>query len=254
MSRIDVIEGCEDFTLGDGRTGALVLHGFTSSPQVVRPLGERLADAGLRVVGPRLPGHGTTWQDCNRYGHADWAEAVGTAFEKLRAETEHTFVVGFSFGAALALDLAARKGDEVAGIVAIAPFLFTKDPRRFLAPAMAIATRSIPGVGNDIAHPTNREVVYERFPSRSGYKMMRFARRAKSALPRVSQPILIMHSRTDNTAPPDNSRYIHDNVSSRDKELVWYDRSRHVLPLDNDADDVAERTIDFIQQRARSAV
>lgn len=249
MADVEVLKGCEEFDLGQGSTGALVLHGFTSSPQVVRPLGERLADAGLRALGPRLPGHGTTWQDCNRYAAADWVEMVETFFDRLRDETDKMFIVGFSFGAALALDLAARRAEDVAGLVLISPFLFTTDPKRFLAPALAVAVKSIPGVGNDIAHPTNREVVYDRFPSRSGYAMMRFAKRTKASVPTVRQPILIMHSRTDNTAPPANARYIHDNVGSSDKELVWYDRSRHVLPLDVDADDVAQRTVAFIQKR-----
>ena len=55
----------EPFYSGDGRLGVLVLHGFTGSPRSVRPWGEHLAGEGFRVAVPRLPGHGTTWQDLN---------------------------------------------------------------------------------------------------------------------------------------------------------------------------------------------
>lgn len=254
MREIQVLDGCEEFEFPGGPAGALVLHGFTSSPQVVRPLGEGLAAAGIGALGPRLPGHGTTWQDSNRYSARDWVETVDDSVARLKERTDQVFVVGFSFGAALALDLAARRPDDVAGMVLVAPFLFTRDPRRFLAPAMAVATRSIPGVGNDIAHPTNREVAYERVPSRSAYSMIRFCARTKRLVPTITQPILILHSHNDHTAIPANAQYIHDNVGSDDKELVWYERSYHILPLDHDADDVIRRTTSFIQERSRSAV
>ena len=47
---------------GDSR-GALVLHGFTGNPQSMRGAGLALADAGLTVELPLLPGHGTDVAD-----------------------------------------------------------------------------------------------------------------------------------------------------------------------------------------------
>ncbi len=48
------------------RIGVLLVHGFTGSPASVVPWGRAMAGHGYGVAVPRLPGHGTTWQELNR--------------------------------------------------------------------------------------------------------------------------------------------------------------------------------------------
>ena len=62
------------FNLGDGADACLLLHGLTGAPSEVRPVGEALARAGFRAVGPLLPGHGTTPQDLEVVTRADGSE------------------------------------------------------------------------------------------------------------------------------------------------------------------------------------
>ena len=45
---------------GGGRAAALCLHGLTGTPYEVRPLGEALAAAGIRALGPALQSVGVT--------------------------------------------------------------------------------------------------------------------------------------------------------------------------------------------------
>ena len=100
---IEIRQGAEEFTLGGGPTGVLLIHGFTGSPHSMRGLGEYLADRGLSARGLRLPGHATSWQDCNTKKAKDWLEAVDEEFERFSAAHEEVFVVGLSFGATLAV-------------------------------------------------------------------------------------------------------------------------------------------------------
>ena len=58
-----VMPGAEPFFHSGGNTGVLLCHGFTGTPASLRPWADTLAAAGLTVSLPRLPGHGTTWQD-----------------------------------------------------------------------------------------------------------------------------------------------------------------------------------------------
>jgi carboxylesterase len=220
----------------------------------MRALGDFLAAQGVRVRAPRLPGHGTTWQDLNTRKAPEWRSCVAENFDALRAEVEEVFLVGLSFGAALSLDLAAARGDQVAGIVTLAGMVFTKDPRRHLAPVIKRIVSSLPGVGNDIADPTLKEIVYDRLPTRSTHEMLGVCARAKAGLPSIHSPILVMHGRNDHTVHPDNAQYIYDNVGSTDKELVMLERSNHVITLDYERDEVYSRTSEFIKQRARHAV
>ena len=102
---------------------------------------------------PLLPGHGTTWQDCNGTGWPDWYGAVDDAFAELRQRCGQVFVAGLSMGGTLALALAEHHGSAVSGLVLVNPSLLTlrKDAR--LAPLLAPLVPAFPPIGNDIATP-----------------------------------------------------------------------------------------------------
>lgn len=251
MAEAAVMPGAEDIDVGSGPAGALLVHGFTSTPQSLRPLGERLASVGMRVSGPRLPGHGTAWEDLNRRDHRDWTAAVEGAYLRLSAACDEVFVVAMSFGVALAVDLCARRPGGVAGLVAISGLVATRDPRRHLAAVIRRITPTVAGVANDIADPTGKELAYDVLPTAATHSMLRFLRRARTALPRVTCPVLVMQSRRDHVVEPRNAVIIHDSVGAADRRIVWYERSYHVLTLDYDRADVYEQTVRFVKEHSR---
>lgn len=103
----------------NGPTGVLVLHGFTGSPQTVRPLALRFAEAGHSVEVPLLPGHGTKIEDMVPTRFDDWYRAASAAYSDLESRCERVVVVGLSMGGTLATLLAVDH--EPAGLVAINP-------------------------------------------------------------------------------------------------------------------------------------
>lgn len=250
MQEFKVLEGAEEFELGEGPVGVLLVHGFTGSPQSVRPLGEYLADRGIAVMAPRLPGHGTTWQDLNTRKAEEWVAHVEEAFNVFAAEKEEVFLVGLSFGAALCLNFAAHYPERIDGVVALSTFLLTKDPLRFLAPVIRRVVRSIPGAANDIADPEQRELAYDRLPTGAAHVMLQWVKQTRRNLGAIRAPLLLMHSRNDHTAHPSAASLVYDSVSSEDKQIVWYDRSYHVITLDLDREDVYRRTFEFIKERS----
>lgn len=254
MKQIEIREGAEEFTLGSGPTGVLLIHGFTGSPRSMRGLGEFLAERGLSVRGPRLPGHATSWQDCNTKTARDWTDAVDDEFERFSAAHEEVFLVGLSFGATLALNLAVRQPDRVSGVVSLAGFVLSKDPLRFAAPVMGLVLKSFPGLGNDIAEPGQDELCYDRIPVRAVPHVLKLMKQTRGLLPSLRVPLLAMHSRNDHTVSPDSSQAIYDEAGSTDKDLIWFERSYHVITMDYDRDEIFERTYNFIKQRAKHAV
>ena len=79
-----------------------------------------LAARGYAVEVPRLPGHGTTWQEMNRTRWEDWYAEVDRAFGQLRA-VDAVVVGGLSMGAGLSLRLAADRPEELAGLALVNP-------------------------------------------------------------------------------------------------------------------------------------
>lgn len=249
----EIRAGAEEFSLGSGPVGALLVHGFTGSPRSMRDLGEYLAERGLAVRGLRLPGHGTSWADANTKTADDWEKAVDAEFQAFKAEHDEVFVVGLSFGGTLALDLAARRPAEIAGVVTIAGFVLSKDPLRHAVPVLSKVLKSFPGVGNDIAEPGQDELCYDRLPVRAVPHVLALVKRTRGLLPSVRVPLLAMHSRNDHTVAPESSQVIYDEAGSHDKQLVWFDRSYHVVTMDYDRYEVFERTFDFIKERTKIA-
>ena len=86
------------FDLGDGRVGALCLHGLTGRPYEIRPVAEALVNAGMRAVGPLLPGHEETPERLARIEGDEWVRAVHDAYRALRREHETVVLAGVSLG------------------------------------------------------------------------------------------------------------------------------------------------------------
>ena len=159
-----VMPGAEAFAHDGGRTGVLLCHGFTGSPQSLRPWVEYLAAAGLSVSLPRLPGHGTTWQEMARTRWEDWYAEVDRAFDVLQARCDEMFVMGLSMGGCLALRLAEVRGDAIRGLVLVNPSI-TADTKLFLlAPALKLVVPSLKGIASDIKSSESAEVGYDRVP------------------------------------------------------------------------------------------
>jgi len=90
------------------RAGVLLLHGMSDSPYSLRNLGERLHDAGVYVVGLRIPGHGTAPSGLTRVTWQDMVAAVNIAVQHLAEKTggQPLHIVGYSNGGALAVNYA----------------------------------------------------------------------------------------------------------------------------------------------------
>ena len=228
--------------------GVLVLHGFTGSPASVRPWAEHLNQAGYAVAVPRLPGHGTRWQDLNRTTYADWYAEAESAFEKLASDCDRIVVAGLSMGGCLALDLAERRGRDVTGLVLVNP-LVNRDRRDIvLLPLLKHVVPAFPGVSNDIKKVGSDEVAYARTPLRAAHSMFQGIRVVRSRLPEVTQPLLLFRSRTDKVVDPSSGRIIMATVSSRDLEERVLEDSYHVATLDHDAPAVFDGTVEFVRR------
>ncbi|MER6924420.1 alpha/beta fold hydrolase, partial [Streptomyces spiralis] len=93
-----VLPGAEPFRHEGGEVGVLLCHGFTGSPQSLRSWAEYLAERGLTVSLPLLPGHGTRWEDMAITGWQDWYAEVDRELRALRERCAHVFVAGLSMG------------------------------------------------------------------------------------------------------------------------------------------------------------
>ncbi|MGH3369664.1 MAG: alpha/beta hydrolase [Nocardioidaceae bacterium] len=233
------------------RVGVLLSHGFTGSPASIVPWGRHLAAQGFAVAVPRLPGHGTTWQDMNRTGWQDWYDEIDRAFDKLLADCDSVVVGGLSLGGALALRLAEQRGQEVAGLVVVNPGLSSYSRLVPLRHVLKHVVPSTPAIKNDIKKPGQDELAYDRVPTRAASSMVDAWQVVIEELPKVTQPLLMFRSAEDHVVPPSSSQLILRRVSSRDVSERILENSYHVATLDNDAPAIFEESVQFIRRVTR---
>jgi carboxylesterase len=242
----DVLPGAEPFSAAGGRCGALVLHGFTGSPQSMRPLAEAFADAGYAVELPLLPGHGTTVQDMAAYGWPEWTAAVESAYQRLAGRSETVVVAGLSMGGSLALWLASEH-PGLAGMILVNPVAETDD----LTP-LADAARGLleagedfmPGVGNDVADPDVTELAYTSVPNRSALSLIDGLTALKERLAGITVPALVLRSTQDHIVPPGSAALLAARLGGP-VEVVELEKSFHVATIDLDRDLINARAVAF---------
>ncbi|GAA3172943.1 MULTISPECIES: alpha/beta hydrolase [Streptomyces] len=249
-----LLPGAEPFRRDGGEVGVLVCHGFTGSPQSVRPWAEYLADRGASVTLPLLPGHGTRLQDMAVTTWQDWYAEVDRELRALSERCTKVFVCGLSMGGALALRLAARHGDAVSGVVVVNPANKVHDAAAPLLPVLRHFVPTTKGVASDIAKPGAEEVGYDRVPLHAAYSLRQFLRLVDAELPQVTQPLLVMTSPQDHVVPPADSERVLARVSSTDVDRTLLERSYHVATLDHDAEQIFRDTAAFIERLAPGAL
>jgi carboxylesterase len=231
-----------------GRVGVLLSHGFTGSPASMKAWGEYLAGQGYAVSVPRLPGHGTTWQEMNTTTWADWSGELARAFDELSAKVDRVFVCGLSMGGGLALRLTADRPDRVAGLVLVNPAVATDRKDVKLLPVLKHLVGSFPGIANDIKKPGVEEHGYTKTPLRAADSMFKGYKVLRGDLGAITCPVLIFRSAVDHVVDPSSARIILAGVSSSDTREEILENSYHVATMDNDAQQIFEGSAAFIER------
>lgn len=243
-----LLPGAEPFLSDGGPTGMLLSHGFTGTPQSMRPWAEHLVAAGFTVSVPRLPGHGTRWQDLNATRWTDWYGEIERAFDALAARCERVFAGGLSMGGALALRLAEDRAADVAGLVLVNPAIGSR--RRDVNHLLPVLHRFVPslkGLGSDIAKPGVRELAYDRTPLRALHSQTQLWKLIVADLAKVTAPVLLYRSRVDHVVDPLSGRLLRDGASSTEVTEVILEDSYHVATLDHDAPLIFDGSVEFLR-------
>ncbi len=246
MTEHPVLEGAEPLSTAGGPHGALVVHGFTGSPQSMRGLAHAFASAGFSVELPRLPGHGTSVDEMATTGWKDWTATVERAYEDLAARCERVVVAGLSMGGTLTLWLASRH-PEVAGLVLINAFADARPlgaAREGCQAALDAGQRFLPAVGNDIAKPGVTELAYDSVPAAGFIELIDAANELQPKLREVKVPTLLVHSLQDHVVARDSRDLIESSLAGP-LEVVELERSFHVATLDYDAEEIGRRAVEF---------
>jgi alpha-beta hydrolase superfamily lysophospholipase len=233
-----------ELTAPDPVGGVLLLHGMSDSPYSLRVLGQTLHQRNFWVIGLRLPGHGTAPSGLLSIQWEDMTAAVRLAVEHLAAKvgSKPIHLIGYSTGAALALDFALNALEGSASPVPGSLVLIS--PAIGIHPAAALAVwkrrlSMVPGLGGLAWLSVELEFdpfKYNSFTTNAGEQVHRLTadvarrveRRSQTHPTGVLPPTLVLKSNADSTVSTDA---VVDRLLGRlephHHELVLFDVNRY---------------------------
>jgi len=242
----------EPFYFRGGRTGCLLIHGATGTPKEMRWLGEYLASQGYTVLGCRLFGHATKQQDLVRARWLDWYASVEDAYHLLSSSCDQILIAGVSMGGLLALLSASHF--PITGVIAYStPYSMPEKLAVILRPALPLISKvwryfpkGKPDWHDIELHKDHLE--YPSYPVRVGIELHHLLDEVRKALPKITEPVLIIHSKNDHSVPFQHAEKIYMALGSPDKEIIWLENSGHNVTRDSERQKVFLATADFIKR------
>lgn len=251
-----VIPGAEPFFFRAGRTGCLLLHGFTGTPFEMRGLGEHLAGAGLTALGPRLFAHATRQEDLPRARWQDWLACAEDGYHLLSGCCDVIVPIGLSMGGLLSLLIASSF--PVAGAVTLSTPFHPPDrrmrPLRPVAPLLSRVWRFADKGPGDFDDPqaASTHLEYPQYPIRGAAELHDLIEATREQLARIRCPALVIHSRGDRSVPFQDGAELLAALGSRDKQFLGLEKSGHVITRDTERVAVLDAVSRFVRHLSRS--
>jgi carboxylesterase len=210
------LRSTEPFYFSGGRTGVLLLHGLSGSPSEMRCLGKEISDRGWTALGLCLSGHGSDGERLEMAGWEEWLKEAEAGAAQLKKTCSCLIGVGLSMGGLLALMLAGR--GILDGVVTInAPLMMP-----LIGPGSAANPKAV--------------------------ELEKAIQEISAVIPEVKVPVLLMQSSKDKVIDPANVVKLQEGMKQTQTEVVYFERSGHVLTLGPERAEVASRTAGFIRR------
>ena len=159
---------------------------------------DKLVKAGVTVICPDYRGYGLSDGMLSENGCYEAAHAAYEFLEKEKGiSSEDIFVLGYSLGSAIAVELAST--NIVGGLILQAPFLNGKELKRFWLEKR--------GIGEE-------DCIEESFPT-------------ASRLSDIHVPTLIIHGKADVIIPFSQGEAVYNLVAAKKKKIVPVEKAGH---------------------------
>jgi len=248
MEKLTIPTG-EPFFLPGGKIGCILVHGFTGSPKEMRLFGDHLNSYGVSVLAIRLIGHATNINDMSRTRWRDWLASVEDGINLISGYCDKIFIAGLSMGGILSL-LAASIYPLQGAIAMSTPYTIEKDWRMKFARPISKFFPFIPKKENNFKDTflTKNHIEYDSYPTRSIAELMLLIREMRQNLENINIPILMIHSKSDQTVPINHQSLFKQYMKKELLESLVLEKSGHVITEDVERNIVFDEVHNFIQK------
>lgn len=224
--------------------GCLIIHGFTGGPYEVDPLARFLKEnTDWHIEVPTLPGHGRNL-DLKDVSYRKWIHAAEDVLQQLNRKYDRIYLIGFSMGGMIASYLAAKY--KVDNLVLLAPsgkFLSLRQMTLDIASVAADGMRGNLGKNKLYLHYKKK---MGTIPFKANIEFLKLVKFTRRYLKKVKSPVLIAQGQQDGMVPYKTAYYLEKEINSKQKEVVFFERSRHLICLGDDKDMLNKMVYEFL--------
>lgn len=250
MNIIDQFPQARAFRIKGKGQAILMIHGFTSSPNIFRPMAEFLYQKfGYGIDAPLLSGHGLTPNDLNKVTYQDWIKDAEDGINRLLIHYPKIHLMGLSMGATLCAHLAQRYPNNVASITLLAPAMFI---RSFISRIQLKFARYLPSalLKKWIVYKKNPDVTehisYHEYSAYSVVQMDKVCRQVKNSFCSSKCGLIFMPIQ-DLTIHPKSSKWFLNRMNSKSK-LIELKQSPHVVFLGKENEKIYAEIDSFLKR------
>jgi carboxylesterase len=248
-------EGDAEF-FAKGRAPCVVaIHGFGGTAAELRPLLDRVVEAGYAVDAALLPGHGTSATRLQETRFDDWVEATRVRTRAALREHRRAVLLGFSLGSLVAMQIASERPEGLAGLVVLGSAVTLRPHSSVPLGLLARLRRDVPDVylpkprPGDLVDPALMGTLlsYDRHPLRASLEVYRAGARVRAGVGFIVCPTLVAHGRRDQVCSWKNAVWVADHLGTRDVSVRIFEKSGHVLACDGEREEVAREVVGFLR-------
>jgi carboxylesterase len=256
------------FRLDGSRIGILLIHGLGGTPNELALVAKGLNRGGYTVACCQLAGHCGSEEDLLKTNWKSWADSVDEGFDALKSSCDHVYVGGLSMGAILAIELASRRHDDLAGLLLYAPtltydgwsipwysFILKFAMMTPLGKHYRFVEREPYGIKDkrlrarivaSMQSGNSAEAGILGTPAQSVQEFWRLVEVVKRRLNFIETPTLIVHARDDDVSSLKNAEIIARALRGP-AEIAVLEDSYHLVTMDRQRDVVIDRSRQFIE-------
>lgn len=222
---------------GSKREVVFLVHGFMGSPQEMTAIAERLNAEGYTTYTGLIPGYGATATVANEYTHQQWSRWYTQEVRRLQQCFSKIHLVGFSTGALLATEYAAKnpQDETIRSVTLLSPYYQVHNA--FIGILRLSGTVIVNQVSVDFVffgmhYPDvevmvrNREAYLQMVPLKAGQEVVDLGESVRDRKPRglpSSIPALIFISGDDLVINQDVADEVTDQVFAN-RQVVFRER------------------------------
>lgn len=212
------------------RRGVLLVHGLSSSPYLMKPMGDIFAKKCFRVMAVLLPGHGTRSGDLLHTTWEEWDKAVKYGINQIAKEADEVYIAGYSVGGALAIH-ESLIDTRIRGLFLFSPAIKVT--------SWAAITKVFASLGEifprlqwaSVARDTD-PFRYESVAMNAGYQVHRLTKVLQQELKAHSLNIPVFLAFSDDDATADSTAMMNffiQSVHSINKRMIIYTTQARVV-------------------------